>query len=248
MKTQTYVNRSWIIFLSFSIILTFVLIYIEHSRSQHIESRIDTINDNFRKLVVQDSTLLDNIKFIQFKEDAYLKQLDRDTNQILWFVAIVFGLFGVLSYSSFNRRVQIVEENLEDKFEKALAELTKLKDDLYDVQADLESESATINDQVAENHYKEGRFDYYLFYSLLSINKKAGYYEHNASNEAVSSSYLSSILSSLNYLNVCLKELELKPKISEDSYLNATFKIRRIHNIEVIGLLSETFALIEIDK
>ncbi len=248
MKLKTNINRNWIVFLSFSIILIFILIYIENSRTEHIESRIDTLNNNFRKLVIRDSTLTKNINLIQFKEDSYLNQLDRDTNLILWFIAIVFGLFGILSYTSFNRRVQIVEDDLENKFNNALADLSDLKNDLSNLQADLEGESSAINDQIAEHHFQEKRFDFYLFYCLLSINKNAVYYEYKVSDESLSELTLKSIIASLKYLNFRLKNFEVKPKISHQSYLDSTLNIRKIQNIEIIKLLSEIFTRIEIEK
>ncbi|WP_320052670.1 hypothetical protein [uncultured Acetobacteroides sp.] len=248
MKIRTSLKRNSIIFFSTSIIVLSIYSYYQKTNIEHLESRIDTLNNNFRTLVLKDSSFIDRIKLIQFKEDSYIKQLDRDTNLILWFIAIVFGLFGLISYSSFNRRVQIVEEDLQEKFNNSVGELDQLKDSLINIRADLESESSTVNSQLAEGFLKEGNSDYYLFYSLLSLNKNASCYSRISNNKQLSEATLKSITTHLVCVNSKLDTIKPKPKISEDTYLNITYSIRSINDIELIELLSTTNRLITIEK
>lgn len=154
-----YFKKHWIVILSFGFGILIATTIIQYSEYTHLDSRLNTLNNNFKRLVVKDSSLVKEVRFQQFKEDSYLRQIDRDTNLILWFVAIIFSVFGLISFASFNHRDQQIEEALEEKYNVHIKELKTLEHDTNNLKADLNSESASNLNERAEKYFKEKKYD-----------------------------------------------------------------------------------------
>ena len=202
---------------------------IQFSQNKHLNSRLDTVNNNFKKKILKDTLLAEKIKYQQFKEDSYLKQIDRDTNLILWFVAIMFGVFGLISFASFNTRVEQVEGDLEDKYESHIDELKKLKYDINGLKADLYSDSATIHTDKANTFRIEGNYDLYVFYELLSLSKLSKYYLHYEKiNPELADVTYKSIQTTLKSIESKINDLDTKPSIKKSTYENITSTLREV--------------------
>lgn len=247
---KAYLNKHWLIVLSFGFIFIIITIISQYSEIRNLNSRIDTININFKRLADNDSSLVSEIKFMQFKEDSYLKQLDRDTNLILWFIAIVFGLFGLISYASFNRRVGILEKEINNKYESHISELELLKEGLYNTKADLKYDSSDLNNKMAEDYYKDKKYANYVLYNLLSCSQLSVYYlfHKNKNNTTLAESSYGDILARLNHIKVKISGLENKPKIKKEEFTTITKEIRKIEEHEIIKLISKIHTLIELNE
>jgi len=244
---NTYLSRNWIILLTIGFILIVVAQISIKSKVDNLECRIETTNNYFRKLVIQDSTLIRDIKLTQFKEDSYLRQLNRDTNLIFWFVAVIVGLFGLLSYASFNKRVQMLEDDLTERVGSSIGELNQLKQELEDVKADINAESSVINQQVAESCLRDGDNDLFVFYLLVSIYGRANYYLRFKKVQDLNTSTLKTIKSTTAYLHIKLVSFENKPKVEKQFYLNVCSVIQEINDFEIIDVMAKIHSLIEFE-
>ncbi len=239
-------DKYWLVGLSFVFVFLSTTIFIQRAEIENLSSRIDTVNANFKRLTSNDSTFVDEIKFIQFKEDSYLKQLDRDTNLILWFIAIVFGVFGVISYASFSSRVRSLTKEFDKKYQSHILELTQLKESLNETKIDLEYESANINVQIAENFFNIGLHKESVFSTLLAESKRSEYFlYHRNKNEALAKSTYNLIIINLNGLLKRLKEYKEKPKMDKESFTIITKNLRKVNKFEILDILSKIHALIE---
>jgi hypothetical protein len=225
----------------------FIVLIIQNSKIKNLNSRVETVNKSFQRLVLKDKTLEKDIKFQQFKEDSYLRQLDRDTTLILWFIAIVAGLFGIVSFSSINRRIITLEDDLEKKYGNHLKKVNNLTDDLQDIKADLNSESYTINSEKAENFNKEKNYDLYVFYALLSGSKLSQYYIYHQEkkNIDVAEAALGSIRTMAQHVYERISILPTKPKLDKNSFNILDRNLRKIDDVELNEYLSKIHTLIE---
>lgn len=244
MKTITKKHSFAII----SILFVFTIIsfiYMNH-RIDSVNDRLTCLNKNFQRLVIKDSTLVKEIKFQQFKEDSYIRQLDRDTNLILWFVALVFGLFGLISYSSFNKRISDIEENFQKTYDGHINKANSLTEELFELKADLNSESYTINTEKAQNFFKEKKYDLYIFYELLASSKLTHSYLHNKDkHQSLAESELKAIKSNISIIYSRIKDLEKKPEIDKTTFNSFINSLHRINDIEINENISKIYQAVE---
>lgn len=237
---MNFIRKYWIKIISIGLGLLIATSLIQYSQNNHLNSRIDTLNNNFKRLATKDSTLLKDIKYQQFKEDSYIKQVDRDTNLTLWFVAIMFGVFGIISFASFNIRVEQIEKVLDEKYDEHISELNNLKDDVNELKADLNSDSATLYSEKADKFKRESKNDMYVFYELLSIRKQALTYEyHRSRNKTLSESIRESMNANLKVLDYSITKFENKPSIDKKSFDRISDSIRKVDNTDLNLLVSK---------
>ena len=241
-------DKYWLVVLSFGFVFLFTTIFIQRTEIENLNSRIDTVNANFKRLATNDSSFVKDLKYIQFKEDSYLKQLDRDTNLILWFIAIVFGLFGVISFASFSRRVGSLEKELNDRYENQFESFKAMSEDLGYTKALLDFDSALVTDQIAENHFNKQLYDSYASLSIIAVNKRARYYLFHLDKDEKTAQYsLNLIRKNLKVLYDNLKGLKEKPIISKKDYLLYTTYTREIEEFEILEILPKVQELFEFE-
>lgn len=235
-----YLKKHWIIILSFGFGILIATTIIQYSEYTHIDARLNTINSNFKRLVVKDSSLVKEVKFQQFKEDSYLRQIDRDTTLTLWFIAIIFGVFGLISFASFNRRVGQIEKTLQDKYKNHIKELDNLKYDVNNLKADLNSESAIIYNEKADKYFNERNYDSYVFYELIAVSRSTSYYLHYRNeNSSLAKFTLKSLNSTLTHIEFRINGLEKKPKFDKSLFDKISLSIRKIDDSDLNLLISK---------
>lgn len=243
------VDKYWLFIFGFLIVGLIMVVIVQYQDLGRINSRIDTVNTSFKKLDFKGVNVDSNVKLQQFKEDSYIKQLDRDTNLILWFVAIVFGLFGLLSFASFNRRVVKLEEDLNAKMKGHTDSFIVLKEEIQDLEASLNEESAKINDQLAMKFYKDKNYSYFITYELISVLKSSKTFlyekESNKGNALLS---LDVIRTSLEDLNSKLIGLSEKPELDQEHYFKFIRSIEKVEDNKVSIELTKLTTLIELTE
>lgn len=68
----------------------------------------------------------------QFKEDAYIRELNNSVNLFLWLVAIIITVLGILSFKFFEERVKLTESRFMDSIESVKLSFSQLKNEQND--------------------------------------------------------------------------------------------------------------------
>ncbi len=68
----------------------------------------------------------------QFKEDAYIRELNNSVNLFLWLVAIIITVLGILSFKFFEERVKLTESRFIDSIESIKLSFSQLKNEQND--------------------------------------------------------------------------------------------------------------------
>ena len=225
-------DKNWSFIYTLLIIFLIIITIIQFSKIDSTNSRIDSLNKNFERLVLKDSTLLKEVRYYQFKEDSYLRQQERDTNLILWFIAIVFGLFGIISYSSFNKRISLMENEVDDKLENHVKRLSHLQNNLLELEGDLNNDSSSIAKMEADESLELKLYDAYLFYRLLASRKMSKYCEFKKGNDEKTATHvIGYIKSDLTSTLVTIEGLAIKPKMTKETFCHLTKIIRSLDDV-----------------
>lgn len=243
------IKKNWIAILSFTVGILILAIVIQYSQINHIKSRLDTTNETLYRIASKDSLINQDIKLMQIKEDMYIKQQDRDTNLILWVIAIVFGLFSIISYSSFTRKVEQVEKDLNERYSEQSTKFNRLAHELNRTKADLDRESGIASNERAFSYFETSEYDRYLLHSLLSsqfLTYSFNFYKDE--DEGMATSLLNQIKSELEGLVVRIKALGSHPSLEENLFMIFDRDIREIDDPTINSYLSTLFTLINLTK
>ena len=159
---------------------------------------------------------------------------------------IAVGLFGFISFTSFNQRVTQLEKDLNSKYEAHVSQSKVLSDDLQEMRANLHDEAATIYSEKAEKHFEKKEYDYFLFYQIYSYSRELPYYNYTLDHDTeLAEKILTAFVSSMEYFITRLKELDEKPKISSKTFYRFTKGLKEIDDSSINDLLFQIQSLIE---
>lgn len=241
-----WINKYLTIILLFGIFSISCVLFVQKTKNENLESRINTLNCNFSRLIEKDSTLIKEIQFQQFKEDNFITQLDRNTNLILWFIAIVFGLFGIISFASFNKRVSDLEKEQQEKYDDYINKSETLKDEILEIKSDLRGEIASIKEMEADKYFDSKKFDSFALFMLISIKYYSQYYEYQKdTNIELAESILEYVNSSIEDFRNKLSELDDKPKVNKETFKSISTAINNLDNFEINKLFAEVQLLLQ---
>ena len=86
------------------------------SKYQNVNSKLDIIlNDSIPENKIQ-KILLDK----QFHENYYIEYLNRESNYIILYVSILFGVFGLVGYALFNKSIEVEANKIHEKIDISL--------------------------------------------------------------------------------------------------------------------------------
>lgn len=235
--------KAWqIIVILLNVALIFILarhnISLE-SKYQNVNSKLDIIlNDSIPENKIQ-KILLDK----QFHENYYIEYLNRESNYIIFYVSILFGVFGLVGYALFNKSIEVEVNKIHDKIDISLGSydkrIKKLESNANSNESRLNITIGNVFSLISEQIKKEA--DKIFFYNLSA----ASYFFKAIENckidqvqllESKTKDHLEDCLSYCEKLNSSeIKDLE---KMNDNIYamLNDMFLCK---NNEIIGLLSK---------
>lgn len=163
------------------LLITFCLLGL--NTFEHYKAQIETLNINFDKLATADSLFVEEIKQTQFREKIYLEQLNRDTNLVLLVFGLLTALYGIGSYFSIQKRVEIAENQFE-------LDVGELKNKFIEKTDELDSKFISFKEEQVVNTR-----DIHLLHSRSFELIAEGLLTKNLLNE-----YFEAILFSINYM------------------------------------------------
>lgn len=242
MGFNDYKINGWLSFLLVLITLVFVFLYFDTRHSNEIlESRVNTLSSDLQNIVLNDSITTAKIKEQSFKEDYYLKQLDRDTTLILWLIPIIISIFGIFSF--FNVRNIIAEqaENNRRYNEQQEIKYREFEHNILQFRAKLGLDDYESLKRQAKELYNKGLYSSYLETYFRALSQKTTFYilnkkEGNNITELILETYVEDLKEILDVL----KSLDSKIRLSNDVVFNYNIKtVKEISNKEIDDLISK---------
>jgi hypothetical protein len=242
MEFNNYKINGWLSLILVIITLIFVSLYFDVRHSNEIlESRVNTLSSDLQKIVVNDSITTAKIKEQSFKEDYYLKQLDRDTNLILWLIPVIITIVGFFSFFNVRNLIAGQAEDQRRYQEQQDIKYRMFEHKILQFRAKLGLDDYELLKKQAKDYYEKRLYSSYLETYFRALNQKTTFYilnkkEGNNITEFILETYVDDLEEILSKI----KRLDSKIKLSTDVILNQDIKtIKEISNDKINDLISQ---------
>lgn len=234
-------NKTLIVLIVLTVISVIVSFWL-YRKVDYLNNRLETLGDN----VIYYCDSIDQVKFQihEFKEQAYIRQQERDTSLILTVFAVLFATFVALNLvvsearlTSFKNKISKQTTKKASKWDKKHNRTTK---NLLNIKADLDREVSSIEYERALKAYNDKDYDDFVTRTLFSIDSLADYYVyyHNSGNDNLAKKSLELIIDRVNYVNSNILDKEYKSTIDRESVARICNNVRRLHNTTLDQALS----------
>ncbi|NCQ52447.1 hypothetical protein GW796_11340 [archaeon] len=242
MKFNNFKINGWLSFILVIITLLFVTLYFDVKHNNEIlESRVNTLSSNLQKIAINDSITTAKIKEQAFKEDYYLKQLDRDTTLILWLIPVIIAIFGLFQF--FNIKILLAGQAARQRSYNISQEekYRVFEHNILGIKAKLGLDDYELLKKEAKNFYEKDYYSLYLVTYFRALSQKTTFYLINKKeNNDITKIILSDYEKDLQEILDNIKNLDNKVKLSTDIVWNNQIKsIKEISNNKIDKLISE---------
>lgn len=228
-------------FLTMGLIIAFIFAI---NKINYLEVKIENLNTSFVKMSKNDSPTEQQLKYQQFKEDAYIKQQEWDTNLLLIVMPTLFALIGFFTFKSSSEEFSFFRNEMTNKHDEHAAKNESVHNKLLELQQSLIHQSSTINRNRADSYLSKNDKAEYFLYTLLSLSDTAEYYLYNVGRvenqgNAKAEQSILLIIATLKQLNGLASSEINQHTIASMVIPNIIRRIRKIENQEIDALLSK---------
>ena len=207
---------------SFCIITLLVFSVIAYHNSNILESRINSLNKNS----------IDFNSEKTFKEDYYIKQLDRDTNLLLVVFPLLVGFASLFTFANVVQKLGATKTEIENKIKEKETEWEEQHKRLNSLEIDLNFQVAGDCLDSAKKYRNESDFKKALMLSLKAMEKYSQILKISNNNDYNTDIY--NLLSSvITYNFELLKDIDTSFEI--EGILYTTYNKRIITILEVLN-------------
>lgn len=161
--------------------ITTILCFILLITTIYLFKKVDVVHDQLNTLATYNEKLqkklpisAENLIEAQFKEEAYIRQQERDTNLILFLFGFISVGVGFFTFKNVKNEFESKTKNMFDEFEKKIISITDeynvTKKELIDTKYELYSQMYQSYPNFIKLAEKEGKYELALIYSLMNIN------------------------------------------------------------------------------
>lgn len=214
---------------SFCIIILLVFSTISYHNNNVLESRINSLNKNS----------IDFNSEKTFKEDYYIKQLDRDTTLLLVVFPILVGFISLFTYKNILDKIVTYEANINNKIKEKETEWDKNHNLILELKARIDLNSSQNNFSQSSYFFHEKDYEYYITSFLDGVKYKVYHHLWLSENFPDTKDILiKEVLSELKRFIKTIDNIEIPNTLSNFQLTELVKEIRKINNDEVDNLLS----------
>ena len=214
---------------SFCIILLLVFSAITYHNNNVLENRINSLTKNSNNFSSEKS----------FKEDYYIKQLDRDTTLLLVVFPILVGFVSLFTFANVVQKLGATKTEIENKIKEKETEWDKNHSLILELKARIDLDSSHNSFSQSSYFFHEKDFEYYITSFLDGVKYKV--YHHiwlsdkfPETTDIVEKEVISHLKRFLNKID----EIEIPNNLSNFQLTELIKEIRKVKNDEVDNLLS----------
>lgn len=187
----------------------------------------------------------------KFKEDYYIKQLDRDTTLILVLFPVLLGLVAAFSYTSVKEEFKSQIQKVKEDYERKINDFEKTTESFYELEGDVNYEVARFRDSDSLEYYDKKEWEGFVVFKLLAVDYYAkSIFQKKSANDKFVNSVTSTIIANLEEMISVIEtegsDMKMK-ELAYDKFIRIKNNLEKLENPKINKLIARIFSKLKFE-